>query len=149
MRRLPVCIACLGIAITFPAHADGRAHVRVRAQVSAKVHMRDAHAIAQVEVPLQGPPVLEVPRAATFEVFSNTGGFAVDFQVTDAAVEEVVVTGLDSPLRIGTQGGSAPVHMAGSTRVARRTLHYRIRYARGTPAGTRPAPLALSVRMGS
>jgi hypothetical protein len=149
MRRLAACIACLGVVLGSSAHAGGRTQVLVRSQVVAKVQVREARAIGQVRVPMAAAPVVEVPQAATLEVFSNTGGFAVEFQVVDAAVEQVVVTGLDSPVIVGAPGGSAPVQMAGDTRIARRTLHYLVRYPRGTPAGIRPAPLSLSVRMGS
>lgn len=145
--RFPAAVLALLLApFATTAFGQGRSEVRVAAHVLAVAKMRHVEAVAAVQVTEGARGEVAVPQAATFEVFVNTGGFAVDFRVVDPAVQEVTVDGLDAPLTVGVHGGSAPVRMAAGARIARRTLHYRVRYAPGTEPGARPSPLALAIR---
>lgn len=144
--RAILLLAAFLPALAMSAPIADRAEVRVRAHVMAKVHMRHAEAVRTVQLPPGAGVEVEVANAATFEVFANTGGFAFEFQLADPAVEEVTVLGMDAPVKVGAHGGRAPVRMAPQARIERRTLHYRVRYAAGTPPGPRPAPLAVSVQ---
>ena len=146
MHTRNLLLAVLLAAPCLPALAGGRVEVQVRANVLATVKMRHADSVRTVQLPADARGDVVVPHAASFEVFCNTGGFAVDFEVTDPAVEEVTVQGLEAPVRVSASGASAAVRMSPDARIARRTLHYRVRYAAGTPPGPRPAPLMLAVR---
>lgn len=143
MRFVAIILAVI-LGTTLPPAEAGRTEIRVQAHVSAMVKLRHAEMVQAVEVPAGGE--VHVPHAVTLDVFCNTGAFVVDFHVADPAVEEVAVSGLDVPLRVGAEGGTSVVSVAPEARVARRTLHYRVRYAAGTPPGSRPAPLAVAVR---
>jgi hypothetical protein len=146
MRTTAILLAAI-LASTLPAvEASERKQIHVRAQVSAVVKVRHADMVGAVEVPAAAHGELFVPQAVTFDVFCNTGSFELDFRIADPAVEEVAVSGLDAPVRVGHGGGSARVNLAPEARLARRTLHYHVRYAAGTPPGPRPAPLAVAVR---
>jgi hypothetical protein len=144
--KIAACLLAAMLAAGLePALAGSSTRLQVHAHVLPMVKVRHAESVRMVEV-RAGEAVLDIPGAARLEVFTNTGAFALDFHLHDAAVEEVTVDGLDAPVSVRASGGTAVVRFPVGSRVHLRTLHYRVRYAPGTPAGARPSPLAVSVR---
>jgi hypothetical protein len=89
---------------------------------------------------------VDVHAATSFTVTTNTlEPYLVDFRPVKALFSAVVVSGAESPIQIGPQGGTA-VFRAAHGRVVSHRLDYRFILPSDLAPGTYPWPLELSVR---
>lgn len=137
-------LACATVDAASTARIDVRvrvlpfAHVNVQAVPSLRLSPADART-----------GIVHIDHAATLSVFCNRPSYALQFELTDPDVIDVEVSGLGSPVHVGSAG--ALVQVATSPGATSRTSHalgYRIRYAAGVSAGERPMPLRVSLEEG-
>jgi hypothetical protein len=89
---------------------------------------------------------VEVPAASSFSVVTNTqDGFLIEFRSRSDMFRSVVVTGLQAPVEIGAQGGTA-TNNAPHGRTTSHQLGYRFNLRPDLPPGDYAWPLELSVR---
>ena len=89
---------------------------------------------------------VEVPAASNFSVITNTqDGFVIDFRPRSDVFHSVLVTGLQNPVEIGAQGGTA-MHNVPHGRTTFHQLSYRFMLRPDLQAGSYPWPLEISVR---
>lgn len=89
---------------------------------------------------------VEVPAASNFSVVTNTqGGFVIDFRPRSDVFRSVLVTGLQNPVELGAQGGTA-MNNAPHGRTTFHQLGYRFLLRPDLQPGSYPWPLEISVR---
>jgi hypothetical protein len=89
---------------------------------------------------------VDVPAASRIEVRSNSrNGFMLAFNTMLGVFKAVHVTGLGSPVELGTEGGSVAQRVSGREPVALQ-LGYRFILARDTKPGNYAWPIALSAQ---
>jgi hypothetical protein len=89
---------------------------------------------------------VEVPAASNFSVITNTQeGYVIDFRPRSDVFRSVLVTGLQSPIEIGAQGGIAAQNVPHG-RTTFHQLGYRFLLRPDLQPGSYPWPLEISVR---
>jgi hypothetical protein len=89
---------------------------------------------------------VEVADASRFSVTTNTeGGFVIDFRPRNDVFRSVRVTGLQSPVELGAQGGIA-LNNRPHGRTTAHQLGYLFTLQPNLQPGNYPWPLEISVR---
>ena len=89
---------------------------------------------------------VEVPAASNFSVITNTqDGFVIDFRPRNDVFRSVLVTGLQKPIEIGAQGGTA-IQSVPHGRTTFHQLGYRFMLRPDLQPGNYSWPLEISVR---
>lgn len=89
---------------------------------------------------------IDIDAATSFTVTTNTfDPYVVDFRAINPVFSAVLVSGLEAPIQIGPEGGSA-VFSAPHGRVTSHWFSYRFVLRKELAPGTYPWPLQISVR---
>jgi hypothetical protein len=131
------------------AHADSHTtKLTVMARVATFFRMQVEHqaaALTVTELDVERGYV-EVPAASSFSVITNTqDGFVINFRPRSDVFRTVLVTGLQNPVEIGAQGGTA-VNNVPHGRTTFHQLGYRFMLRPDLQPGSYPWPLDISVR---
>jgi hypothetical protein len=131
------------------AHADSHTtKLTVMARVATFFRMQIEHQAAALTVTALDVErgYVEVPAASNFSVITNTqDGFVIDFRPRSDVFRTVLVTGLQNPVEIGAQGGTA-VNNVPHGRTTFHQLGYRFMLRPDLQPGSYPWPLDISVR---
>jgi hypothetical protein len=130
------------------ACAAGTTRLMVMARVATFFRMQVEHqesALRITALDIERGYII-VPAASSFSVITNAqDGLIVDFRPRSDVFRSVVVTGLQGPVELGPQGGSA-IHNAPHGRTTLHQLGYRFTLRPGLRPGDYPWPLEISVR---
>jgi hypothetical protein len=131
------------------AHAEPHtAKLTVMARVATFFRMQVDHQAAALTITERDIErgYVEVPAASNFSVITNAqDGFVIDFRPRSDVFRSVLVTGLQNPVEIGAQGGSA-MNNVPHGRTTFHQLGYRFMLRPDLQPGSYPWPLEISVR---
>ena len=146
-----VLIAAMSL-VSAPAVQDARAvphttKLAVMARIATFFRMRVEYQAAALTVTARDIErgYVEVPAASNFSVITNTqDGYLIDFRPRSDVFRSVLVTGLQNPIEIGAEGGTA-VHNVPHGRTTFHQLGYRFMLRPDLQPGSYPWPLEISV----
>ena len=150
-RTIVAAVLSAAMALAAPAvcAADtSTAKLTVMARIATFFRMQIEHQAPALTVTARDVErgYVEAPAASNFSVVTNTQeGFIIEFRPRSDMFRSVVVTGLQSPVEIGAQGGAA----TNNTPHGRTTFHqlgYRFMLRPDLQPGDYAWPLELSVR---
>lgn len=150
-RRLAALLLCAltlaGVATNAPAE-ESRAHIGVIAYVAMFFRFQLHHQVESLTVTAQDVKrgYVDLPTGSFFSVKTNApDGYVIEFVPQGELFRSVQVSGLQGPLVLGAQGGSASEN-AVPGRVASHQLGYRFLLRPEVMPGNYPWPLAITVR---
>jgi hypothetical protein len=120
----------------------------VMARVAAFFRMQVGHQAAALTITASDVErgYVEVPAASNFSVITNArDGFVIDFRPRSDVFRSVLVTGLQDPIEIGAEGGTA-MHNVPHGRTTFHQLGYRFLLRPDLQPGSYPWQLQISVR---
>ena len=154
-RRLVLAalVTALSLAAAAPvqdiyAAEPPTAKVTVRARIATFFRMQVEHQIPVLTITARDVErgYVEVPAASNFSVVTNTqDGFIVEFRPHSDMFRSVRISGLQSQIEIGADGGTA-LNNAPHGRTTFHQLDYRFMLNPGVQPGNYPWPLEISVR---
>jgi len=153
-RKLVMALLIAAISlVSAPAVQNGYAEphttkLRVMARVATFFRMQVGHQAAALTITAHDIErgYVEVPAASNFSVITNVqDGFVIDFRPRSDVFRSVLVTGLQNPIEIGAQGGTA-MHNVPHGRTIFHQLGYRFMLRPDLQPGSYPWPLEISVR---
>jgi hypothetical protein len=147
-----VLIAAMSL-VSAPAVQDAHAEphttkLAVMARVATFFRMQVEHQAAALTITARDIErgYVEVSAASNFSVITNAqDGFVIDFRPRGDLFRSVFVTGLQSPVEIGAQGGSVTDNVPHG-RITFHQLGYRFMLRPDLQPGSYPWPLEISVR---
>lgn len=143
-------VGASGMPFLPQAGAADTAKLSVMARVATFFRMQVEHQAAALTITANDIQrgYVDIPAASNFSVFTNSqGGFIIDFHPRGDVFLSVLVSGLQSLVEIGVQGGS----VLNNTPYGRTTVHrlgYRFMLRPDLQPGDYAWPLAISVRAG-
>jgi hypothetical protein len=141
-------VSLLGLHFTPQADAAETTKLTVMARVATFFRMQIGYQAQALQVTAGDVErgYVEVPAASNFSLVTNVqDGYIIDFRPRSDVFRSVLVTGLQSPIEIGVQGGSA-THNASHGRTTFHQLGYRFMLRPDLQPGNYPWPLRISVR---
>jgi hypothetical protein len=130
------------------AHAEAHTtKLKVMARIATFFRMQVEHQAAELAITARDIErgYVEVPAASNFSVITNTqDGYTIDFRPRSDVFRSVLVTGLQNPIEIGAEGGTA-MHNIPRGRTTFYQLGYRFMLRPNLQPGSYPWPLAISV----
>jgi hypothetical protein len=153
-RKLVVAVLIAAMSlVSAPAvrNAYAEAHttrLTVMARIATFFRMQVDHQVAALTITARDIELgyVEVPAASNFSVITNTQeGYLIDFRPRSDVFRSALVTGLQNPIEIGAQGGTA-MNNVPHGRTTFYQLGYRFMLRPDLQPGNYPWPLEISVR---